>query len=266
MKKTILTASILFIILISLFINCSTNKNPIGPLIKYEPEGTTVNLNNYILDRTILHYDFNGQIHGFNADEWVSYWSDIPNTGGASGFCENPTGMQLEWGFTNIRPDFSGWFWGHFTSTALSPNMNISSNIKENEILAIQIRTLGVKDFKFSPTKLIIRLTRTNMITNLSDDTMERSQSVSYKSPRALPSHWTNMIIPYSDILVEIIPGYIKEPMEEWMGGPIVDWSADYIMAKVKDITFSFSEDEIILDNSCQVWIDDFKIVIYRRK
>ncbi len=266
MKKTILTPSILFIILISLFINCSGNKNPIGPPLMYEPEGSTVNLNNYLLNRTIVHYDFNGQIYGFAADEWVSYWSDIPDVNGASGFCENPTGMQLEWGFTNIRPGPGGWFWGHAIHKSL-PDMNISSNIKENEILAIQIRTLGVKDLKFSPTKLIIRFTRTSMTTNSSETRWtNRTQSVSYKSPQALPSHWTNMIIPYSDIMVEIIPDYKKQPLEEYMGEPIVDWSVDYIMAQVEDIAFSFSEEEIILDNSCQVWIDDFKIVIYRRK
>jgi len=111
---------ILFLSLIILFCSsCATKSdNPIGPILNWVDSGTqTINLADYTKKQSFILYDFdNGTTHNFAIplNGWISYWSDIrnatapwdPNTTPTwSGFCLNSSGFDMEFGFTNMRPD-----------------------------------------------------------------------------------------------------------------------------------------------------------------
>ena len=103
-------------ITICLLAGCTrTYDDPVGPVLWTQPDGNK--LNNYVIDRTSVHYTFTGvgNLEDFSGleDCWVSFWSalDQLNKSGANGFWHNPSGQYLEFGYTNIRSDADGWFW-----------------------------------------------------------------------------------------------------------------------------------------------------------
>lgn len=278
MKKYVLILAAFMIIMI--FAGCTNSLDgPVGPAVWIKPdnEDGSVNWDNYLPHRILMHKDFDdGTLQGFYGDYQMSTkgWTTTPLT--------NQTGDCLTFYYTNLQP------WEGELGVSCSVLRNgsieqpdskwcescpkqISSNFLpmagEGEILVFEFKARCSNDNinnnnKYDPIGIEFQLdlycdavsqaVGTN-VCNPWGSTIKDYSKCTYKVPGVLPSNkWTNIRILLSDF---------ERP---WTDYPQV--TAEIWIQHVEEIVFTVPAAHLSQGQSAAIFIDDLKMVIYRHK
>jgi len=263
MKKRNYVSMIFFIFIISILVNgCIDNAdNPIGPplwIVYSDTEG--INWDNYFVESTIMDLTFNGagNVEGF--DGWMSGnpAQHVP--------AANVGGKYVMFRYDNIQNDSGGNIWVSWSRNFSSTSTNLWDLQGEGEILAFEFKARCSNDgITYKPQQVQLRfgVDWDSAGVEAGDTNIKTPgdwSSCYYSVPGDLPyDHWTNVRVLLSDL--------VRSPWSmEDTSQPYHLITTDIWMRHVKYVEFNIPETALSPGKSGIVFIDDFRIVLYKNK
>jgi len=247
---------LIILITVVLFSSCmKKNDDPVGPALWIEySEQDGINLNNYFISQTVLDLSFTGvgNLEGFSG-EWTSksgYQAEVYNI----------TGKELMLKYVDIQPDGDGLFYVRWTRN-FSQTTNLYDIAGNGEVLVFKFRTRCSNDgVNYLPQRIEVAFGADWNALGISDPNGDYSY-YGYKIPDELPSDsWLDVTFFLSDLTRPFVNGSHPEAakikqitMEDWM-------------KNVTSIKFSIPDTALSAGKNGIIFIDNFKILVYRHK
>jgi len=253
MKNSI--SAIILLLVFVLFTACyNKTDRPVGPAIWIDlSEEEGINLNNYVIVDTIMELTFTGI---GNKDGFVGEWNISGGSSAPSAPALNPTGRYLMLKYDNIQP--SGlYFWVTWSRSYVT---NLYDMQGEDELLAFQFKARCSNDGYYVPQKIQLQFSLDFTYFGITQQQYwDKCGQCYYTVENYLPSDsWVDITIFLNDL--------VRSSWSLSEGPPYSEITVEKWMQHITDITLSVPESILTAGMNGCLFIDDFKIVLYRHK